>query len=65
MVISIVSTKSFELSIFQYFKVGKILRPVKHGHLTLPVYFQINQTNFDFTDKAVLQCDISVVKIVL
>ena len=54
------------LSHLQLFKVGKITLS-KHGHLILPsgTYPDIVTPGIDFTDKAVVQCDVPVVKILL
>ena len=53
------------LSHLQLFKIGKIMS--KYGHLMLPSgTFPNNVTpGIDFTDEAVVQCDVPVVKILL
>ena len=49
----------------QFFKVGEIM-VLKYGHLTLPEAFPDKVTaDIVFTDEAVVQCDITVVKILL
>ena len=54
------------LSHLQLFKVGKIALS-KYEHLILPsgTFPDIVTPGIDFTDKAVVQCDIPVVKILL
>ena len=53
------------LSHLQFFKVGKIMVS-KYGHLMLPGTFTDKITpHIDFTDEAVVQCDVPVVKILL
>ena len=50
------------LSYLQFFKIGKIIC-AKCRHLTLPVIFSDKVIpDIDFTDEAVLQCDMPVVK---
>ena len=51
------------LSHLQLFKVGKIMS--KYGHLTLPsgTFPDKVTPGIDFTDEAVVQCDVPVVKI--
>ena len=49
----------------QFFKVGKILVS-KYGHLMIPGAFPDKvPADTDFTDEAVLQCDVLVVKRIL
>ena len=49
------------MSHLQYFKVVEITVP-KYWYLMLPVAF-LDKFAVDFTDRAVVQCDASVVKI--
>ena len=51
------------MSDLQFFKVGYIMEP-KHGHLMLPgVVPDKVITDIDFTDEAVVQRDVTVVKL--
>ena len=54
------------LSHLQFFAVGKILLS-KYGHLMLPsgTFPDKVTPGIDFTDEAVVQCDVPVVKILL
>ena len=53
------------LSNLEFFKVGKIMLS-KYGRLMLPGAFPDKVTpDIDCTDKAIVQCDVPVVKILL
>ena len=53
------------LSHLLFFKMGKIMAS-KYGHLIPPGAFPDKVTpDIDFTDEAVVQCDVPVVKILL
>ena len=52
-------------NLFTSFKVGRIM-VLKYGHLMLPGSFPDKVTPaIDFTDEAVVQCDVPVIKILL
>ena len=64
MVTDTVSRWHFEL--FTLFKEDQIKAWAKYGHLKLPGAFYDNVTpDIDFTDDAVIQCDVPVVQILL
>ena len=52
------------LNLFTFFEKDKIMVP-KYQHLMLPGDFQINLPDIEFTDEAVVPCDVPVVKILL
>ena len=55
----------FVRNLFTFFKLGKIMLS-KYGNLMLPRVFSDKAIpDIDFTDEAVVQCDVPVIKILL